>query len=244
MINDISWRTWVPIYLQMYAGMKLPGVTHNLNNYVHILDMQFSLINSKMNSSPETPLSEFGSRMQKINDNTNGLMDFMHINSQWSFYTQKELIQTSVPDFLNWLQRFWTNDLYCKHKTHIDLNISESLPNLELPAYALTFCLEQPLANAVEGCQQKDPEGDHHVTLQAVPENNGIRFNLHSPTEICVDSPWEAGTSTKKGHLGLGLFLLEELCRELNWEPTLNRGNGSTEYQLFIPNKRTGAKDV
>lgn len=241
MFEDISWQTWVPLYLQCSAGKKIPGVTHNLNNYIHILDMQVSLLGSKCHSKPDSPISDYRDRLDKITTNNRSLLDFLQINSNWTFYTQKERIQTGIPDFMDWLTRFWTNDLYCKHKIALDLELEDNLPNLDLPALTLTFCMDQALSNAIESCRLQDPDSEQRVTLKAAAEKNGVSFGLASPRpmDMGLDSAWQAGTSTKEDHLGLGLYLIREMCTDLGWETDIVSGTESTEFRLLIPEKKT-----
>ncbi|MFO7818509.1 MAG: GHKL domain-containing protein [Thermodesulfobacteriota bacterium] len=244
MPENFPWETWIPFYLQNYAGQKIPGITHNLNNYVHILDMQLSLLNSKTQSKPDSPISDYRSRIQKVNENTGNLMHFMQLNSNWSFYSQKERIQTSIPDFIDWLVTFWDNDLYCKHKITIDTELGDNLPNLDLPAYTLTFCMEQPLANAVEACRVKDAEQEQNIAIRAAAQKNGVLFHLTSPTILEVDDKdaWNSGTTSKKGHLGLGLYLVRAVCRDLGWEAKIWEDHEATNYELLIPEKKTTPK--
>lgn len=241
MFENISWQTWVPLYLQCYAGLKIPGITHNLNNYIHILDMQVSLLSSKCNSKPDTPISDYRDRLDKINENNHNLLDFLHINSNWSFYTQKERIQTGIPDFIDWLTRFWTNDLFCKHKISIEIELEDNLPNLDLPALTLTFCMDQALSNATEACCLINPDVEQNIALNAAAEKNGVRLSLVSPQPMAMDenTAWQAGTSSKEGHLGLGLYLIQDMCADLGWETRIITGAESTEFHLLIPEKKT-----
>ncbi|MFP4658100.1 MAG: sensor histidine kinase [Desulfonatronovibrionaceae bacterium] len=244
MFENISWQTWVPWYLCRDAGRKIPGITHNLNNFVHIIDMQTSLLQSKSISKPESPISEHEGRIQKMGETNQGLLEFIQVSSNWSFYSQKERIQTGIPEFMDWLLNFWKNDLFFKHKIKADISLGDNLPHLDIPAVTLTFAVQEALSNAVDACRLRDSENEQEIGIRAEPEQNGVRVRINSPVAMDLDtqSAWEPCTGTKRGHPGLGLYLIREMCNDLGWTPSIDSHPQGTEFSLLIPEKKTGFK--
>jgi len=67
-----------------------------------------------------------------------------------------------------------------------------------------------------------------------------INFALRSPTALDQGiDPWQAGSSTKPGHLGFGLPLLRIGCREMGWTCALTGDARATTLSFAVP--RAGA---
>ncbi|MBT8764049.1 HAMP domain-containing histidine kinase [Desulfohalobiaceae bacterium Ax17] len=230
---------FVQYYLDASCGGKLYGLMHNLNNVAHILDMQLALLNSVLTKNPLTTLKDQSKRLGYLNQGSKKLLQALDLNSQRAFYLQQDQVEASPNDFLHWLEAFWQNDLFFKHKVKCQFNLAQNIPVIECPAFALTFCIEHALANAVEAYKQKDPESEHDLVIMVLPYGNGVEFKIISRTKLSVQDPWQPWQTTKPGHLGLGLTLIKFLCSRLNWTASLTGENGDTVFSLKIPDRKS-----
>jgi hypothetical protein len=226
-------------YLAATCGSKLPGLSHNLNNFVHVLNMQLTLLDSIQARKPDTLLVDQSKKIKKLSQGTQKLAHAIDIMSQRSFYLQEDIVSTSPAEFLSWLHDFWQNDLFFKHNINCHLDCASDVPTLELPAFALTFCVEQPLINAVEAYKLKDPEAKHDLEIKVSAHKKGIELQIISDTNLTLQDPWQPCQTTKSGHLGLGLPLIKFLCSRLNWIATLMEESGKTCFSLSIPENKS-----
>ncbi len=228
-------------YLQANAGNLLPGFVHNMNNYLQVLDMQLELISRKGPSGLSGGAEDQG-RLERLLKSVEGLTVQLKCADKRHFYSGEEQTQINLPGYLAWLKDFWDNNLYFKHHVQLSLDLEPDIPSLEVPPLFLTFCLEEPLKNALESCQAQNSEGDQTISmpLRLFRHEQGVAFQLISPTRLPRDiTPWEMGSTTKPGHLGIGLFLVEHYARLLGWSVSLEQDDATVRYTLSVPHVRT-----
>ncbi|MFN2267905.1 MAG: hypothetical protein ABR533_06480 [Desulfonatronovibrio sp.] len=131
------------MYLMDGLGRKVNGLIHNLNNQIHVVDMQMSMLVAKAGNTGDQPLAAFEGKLAKSAKGMSRIVKALQNNGQCSFYAQKEPAQINIADFLAWLMQFWENDLFFKHKVSSEVNVKEGSLNLLVSPFHLTVCLEQ-----------------------------------------------------------------------------------------------------
>ncbi|MFO8032921.1 MAG: hypothetical protein R6U22_10285 [Desulfohalobiaceae bacterium] len=224
-------------YLLKNAGEMLPGLSHNLQNYVHAFRMQLELWEQRSQQGSDQLLAQSPKAMGRLQQTSQDLGSFCELLEQRSFYTALDKSPVHLERFCSWLRDFWKHNLFFKHQIQLEL-YTEGISGLSLllPPYALTMCLEEVLKNALQACALDNPQGEFQFRLQAEKQEQAVLINLISPTQPPQDlDPWEAGSSSKNGHLGLGLYLVQYLCRTQNWSCSLESNQQQTCFSLQIP---------
>ena len=230
-------------YLQATAGSFLSGVTHNLNNAVHIIDLQLELLQRKL--SAHVDRGQVESRLERMGQASHSMGDQLYHLRHRFFYTQVEATQIDFPQYLEWIDTFWNNNLFYKHNIQLEQEIAPEVPNLELPPFFLTLCMEEPLKNAVRACRTADLEKEHTLHLSVQPWRSGVRIILDSyePLPESLEL-WDEGVSTYIGRQGLGLPLVKHLSRAIDWEVALYPSEqGGARFELCIPEMQTPAPE-
>lgn len=219
-------------YLSQNAGQLLPGLGHNLQNHVHPLKIQLELLVQL--AAQAGPQAQKGiSRLQQTSQK---LQELCSQIEQRSWYTGQEPSPVDLEHFCCWLREFWKHNLFFKHQVSLEL-VTRDISGLSmlLPPYALTMCLEEGLKNALEACRQEDPEKERQLRLQVKRTEQGLLLELTSPAGLPQGlNPWEPGSSSKEGHLGLGLYLVQYLCRLQDWSCVLEGENSSSRFALLL----------
>ncbi|MFO7717854.1 MAG: hypothetical protein R6Y91_04735 [Desulfohalobium sp.] len=237
--SETEWVILGHQYLQATAGSFLSGVTHNLNNAVHIIDLQLELLQRKLSSHVERGQVE--SRLDRMGQASHSMGDQLYHLRHRFFYTQVEATQVDFIQYLEWMDTFWNNNLFYKHNIQLEQEIASEVPNLELSPFFLTLCLEEPLKNAVRACRTADLEKQHTLHLSVHPWRSGVRVILDSfePLPDSLDI-WGEGVSTYAGRQGLGLPLINHLSHIVGWEIDLApTEQGGTRFELCIPEIKT-----
>jgi hypothetical protein len=237
MTIEHSPQIMVQHYLTQNAGEMLPGLSHNLQNHVHALKMQLELWEQKSQQGTEQMLTQSQKAMGRLQQTSQDLNDFCQLLEQRSFYTAQESSIVDLERFCYWLKDFFRHNLFFKHQIQLEL-YAESINGLSLllPPYALTMCMEEGLKNAILACKKEKPEGESQLGLQAEHKHHTVYLQLFSPTSLPADlDPWEPGSSNNEGHLGLGLYLVQYMCRLQNWSCTLESNNHQSCFSLQIP---------
>jgi hypothetical protein len=239
-IESQQWIAFADLYLAANAGGVLPGMAHNLNNSSHVMDLQFELLHSKLQGTgPECP-SDLEKRFKRISSASNDLLHILENIGHRFFFIQKEQVQINLQTYLKWLIAFWRHDLFFKHRVEIELSIAPDCPNLDLPPFLLTLCLEEPLKNANEACHESNPDGTHAYTLTCVKHLAGVRFELTSPSKLnLADDPFQPGVGTKPDRLGLGLSLVNHFSGLAGWKAILSPQEQGVLFTLEIPTVRS-----
>ncbi|WP_456324121.1 hypothetical protein [Desulfonauticus submarinus] len=221
----------VSLYLQARGGKSFPGFIHNLNNYLHLLKMQHSLLEKRIQKETLEDIPVYFERFAQA---FSGVDRLVSLAGERDFYLSKEIERFSINSFIEWFKNFWVNDLFFKHqiKLNVCLNIDFSL---QLAPYILTFCLEEGLFNILEELQDKEKTFELSLNVNKVEQD--IIFELISPTVLKVKNPFDPFVSTKKKHLGLGLFLGAKILSTCRGGLALFAKHGLTIYQIFIPIK-------
>jgi hypothetical protein len=245
-INKHNWFALAKHYLQATAGELLSGTIHNINNHLHVLDMQVELLNNKMDSIQAGETQGLEKRLTRLSQASKGISDLIQETGKRQFYLQTESSQVDISEFLHWQYNFWGNNLFFKHHINLELDIaSESPSSLQMPPCLLTFCIEQALKNALEACTADNAE-TLELRIAVQPYHSGLSITLFSPTELPQNEesssldPWEPGSSSKPGHLGLGLPLINHCAQAAGWECELSCfAPKQTQFILSIPNLKT-----
>jgi hypothetical protein len=235
-----QWAALADLYLAANSGGSLPGLTHNLNNSSHVVDLQLELLQTKLSGSAAAFPPDLEKRINRISSASKDLLHLLENIGHRFFFTQKEQVQINLQFYLQWLIAHWRNDLFFKHRVEMELTIEPDCPNLDLPPFLLTLCLEEPLKNANEACQGSDPDGNFVYGLDCAKYEEGIRFELSSPSRLTLsEDPFEPGTSTKPDRLGLGLALVRHFSTLAGWNATLTQRDEGVRFVLEIPNVRS-----
>jgi hypothetical protein len=242
-IEPHQWVAFADLYLAANSGGFLPGMAHNLNNSCHVMDLQLELLNTKLNGTgPEFP-PDLEKRIKRISSASKDHLHILENIGNRFFFTQKEQVQINPLSYLQWLIAHWRHDLFFKHRIEIELSIAPDCPNLDLPPYFLTLCLEEPLKNANEACFESNPNGTFNYTITCAKFREGIRFELSTPSPLTLaEDPFQPGAGTKSDRLGLGLSLVSHFSGLAGWRAMLTPREQGVLYTLEIPTVRSLAK--
>ncbi|MGM0759653.1 MAG: hypothetical protein ACQEUB_08090 [Thermodesulfobacteriota bacterium] len=232
------WKEALRAALNRNAGETLSGLVHNLHNYAHSLAMQMEMFNNVFEQSPSTPLSSQKRSLQRM---TGLSLDFTQECSTLSLrasYTGCEPTCIELPEFLDWIQGFWRQNLFFKHHVQFHIHIGNEVPkHVHIAPGGLVYFLEEGMKNGLEALAgtPKNPQ-EVVCNLEVTREQGGLQLVLSTPTALdpSID-PWHVGSSTKNGHLGLGLPLLRICCREMGWKCRLTGDDQSTALSCALP---------
>ncbi len=227
-------------YMLAGVGEMFYGMLHNLNNHVQVLEMQHSMLESRLESGSQAFSQEYAEKMQRLSREISGLAENMQTNSEHVYYTRKEPAQVNLAQYVDWMLKFWRNNLHFKHRVKCTAQVKSLDINLELPPFCLTLCLEQGIRNAVEDFMLHYPEQDREMVLHTASfgEQGGL-LRIVSQSELREPDPWNEGSSNKPGHLGMGLPLVEYICSCMGWEAAIESKNNETCFELKIPEKKS-----
>lgn len=226
------------MYLMDGLGRKVNGLIHNLNNHIHVVDMQMSMLVAKAGSMGDQPLSTFEGKLSKSAKGMSRIVKVLQSNGQCSFYAQKEPAQINVSGFFAWLLQFWENDLFFKHRVVSELNVEDEGLNLLLSPFHLTVCLEQGIRNVLEAYQEIDEPGNNRLLINAAVFGENVNIEILSFTGIPDLNPFQEGSSSKPGHLGMGLPVAAFVARDMGWKVDLYCDGEKTVYSVLIPRNR------
>ena len=231
-----EWTILARTYLAANSGRQITGMTHNANNFCHVLEMQLELFQGKIKRQPDLQASELVPKFTRLSQAVGKLAEILKDNELHTFYTEEDPMMIEVAPFLTWLIRFWNNNLFFKHKITSKITCAANLPPLKLPPFLLTLCLDEALKNIIEACEIKAPRAQHECIIDVRPHVHGVAFSLTSPTTCSADlDPWTEGTTSKPDHLGLGLPMVKALAEHKGWRVDLTRTTESTTFHLEIP---------
>jgi hypothetical protein len=235
-----DWMNLARTYLSANAGRQIPGMTHNANNFCHVLEMQLELFQGKINRQPDMLAAELLPKCTRLSQAVGKLAEILKDNEQLSFFTDEGVAMIDLSQFMDWVDRFWTNNLFYKHKLVKTLTCEESVPTLQLPPFILTLAIDEALKNAIEACKIKNPGGPHNVHMGIAPHKKGAVLTLTSPTTFPNDlDPWQEYATTQPDHLGLGLPMVRFLADQAGWQVDLATDGEKTTFRLEIPEQRT-----
>jgi phosphoglycerate-specific signal transduction histidine kinase len=235
-----DWMNLARVYLFANAGRHIPGMTHNANNFCHVLEMQLELFQSKIDRQPDMQGVELLPKCTRLSQAVGKLTEILRDNEQFSFFTDETPAMIDLRQFMAWVDRFWTNNLFYKHKLVKTIACDETVPTLRLPPFILTLAIDESLKNAVEACQRKDPNGQHDLRIQITPHGQGAAFTLVSPTTFPNDlDPWQEYATTQADHLGLGLSMVRFFADQAGWRVDLATDGEKTTFRLEIPKQKT-----
>ncbi|WP_028575637.1 hypothetical protein [Desulfonatronovibrio hydrogenovorans] len=234
-LTNEQYMALAEMYLMAGQGGKINGLIHNLNNFIHVVDMQLSMLVAKSGSSPKEPLGKFQDKLSRSAGGTAKMVAALHKNGQCAFYSQKSPVQINVAEYIGWLIEFWENDLYFKHKITCEQDTGADDINILVPAFHLTLCLEQGIRNAVEAYQEMDGSRESRIVIRAALQGEGIDLSVSSRTRMPDLDPWLEGSSSKPEHLGMGLPVSAYAAGLLGWKLDLQTGNEEVTFKVSIP---------
>ncbi len=233
-----EWTILARTYLAANSGRQILGMTHNANNFCHVLEMQLELFRNKIKRQPTLEAGELVPKFSRLTQAVEKLAAILKDNELHTFYTEEETMLIDVVPFIEWFTRFWNNNLFFKHKITTTITCADNLPPLKLPPFVLTLCLDEALKNVVEACSLKNPKEQHGCSLDVQPQGRGVVFSLTSPTPCpTAFDPWAEGTTSQPDHLGLGLPMARALAENEGWHLALTGDAETTTFQLKIPEK-------
>jgi hypothetical protein len=233
-----AWAELVLAALNRNAGQLLPGLGHNLHNYAHAFSMQMEMWSAAMGKTPDLPFSSQQRSLQRMVDMSTSFSRECRILSKRTEYTTLEPVSIHLPSVLDWLPEFWRHNLLFKHHVRFEVTLSGRIPeDITLRPAGLLYALEEGIKNAVESLGSwPQLQGEFSLALDVAEDNGWIAFALSSPTQLDPSiAPWQAGASTKPGHMGLGLPLLRICCHNLGWQCRLSGDDQTTTLLVAIP---------
>ncbi|WP_045210658.1 HAMP domain-containing histidine kinase [Desulfonatronovibrio magnus] len=234
-LTDEKYMALADFYYMAGLGQMVNGLIHNLNNYVHIMDMQLSMLNAKAESSAAQPLGDFRERLAKSSNSAGKMVQYLQKSSRCSFFGQKDKAQLNIKDFLEWIIEFWENDLFFKHKILCQIKLEKSDINLLISPFYLTLCVDQGIRNAVEACQEQESQDKQTIIIDAAVDGHNLNIETTSFTVVADLDPWLAGSTSKEDHLGMGLPVCAFLAGRQNWKVDMHSSGNETKFKLVIP---------
>ena len=144
-------------------------------------------------------------------------------------YTVNSVIETEV--------EFMSADLTFKHKVGKKIILAEALPSLTRFQLELHQIMHILLTNALEAMQGMEgaelviesiTEGEEGIAVRV--QDNGPGLSPEAAAHL-----YEPFYSTRKGHLGLGLYLAKTLISRCGGEISCESSPGCTSFRLFVP---------
>jgi len=234
-LTDDKYMALAEMYFWAGTGKKVKGLIHNLNNHVHVADMYLSMLASRSASSGDQPLAGFKDKLSRAAGATARIVGSLQENGQLTFFSQKNQALINIRDYLEWLLEFWKNDLFFKHEISCELIFENHDINLRVIPYYLTLCLEQGIGNAVEAYQETGLTNKHKLLIYVVSEKKRLDLTVKSFTQVPDLNPWLEGSSSKPGHLGMGLPLSAYLAESMGWHIDLQGGRSETNLLISVP---------
>lgn len=232
------WQEAVHAALARNAGELIAGLVHNLHNYAHTFSMQMDMWNNALQRNPNAPMSSQQRSLQRMTALSSDFSQECSVLGQRTFYAGLEPASIELSSALHWLETFWRHNLFFKHHVQLDINMgAHALTSLTIRPGMLIYGLEEGIKNGVESLTgKKESQKVFHFDLEVTASSSSLRLTLRSPTALdqSID-PWQAGTSTKEGHFGLGLPLLQVGCRKIGWDCQLCGDDQSTSLHLALP---------
>ncbi|MFP4258742.1 MAG: hypothetical protein ACLFRE_07035 [Desulfovermiculus sp.] len=235
---SLQWQAAVHAALARNAGELMAGLVHNLHNYAHTFSLQMDMWNNALQRNPNASISSQQRSLQRMTALSSDFNQECSVLGQRTFYTCLQPTSFQLSSALHWLESFWQHDLFFKHRVQLNINMgAHALNSLTIRPGLLIYGLEEGIKNGVESLNgEEEGQKVFQFDLDVIANSSSIRFTLRSPTVLdqSID-PWQAGTSTKTDHLGLGLPLLQIVCRKMGWNCQLRGDDQGTNLVLAVP---------
>jgi hypothetical protein len=232
------WQAAVHAALARNAGELMAGLVHNLHNYAHTFSMQMEMWNSAQQRNPSASIFSQQRSLQRMTALSSDFARECSVLGDRSLYTGLEPSSIQLSSALNWLEGFWKHNLFFKHYVQLDIKMEGDTPaHLTIRPGMLIYGLEEGIKNGVESLTGTvEGQKVFNFDLEVTAKNACLNFTLRTPTVLdhSID-PWQAGASTKTDHLGLGLPLLQIVCRKMGWNCQLRGDDQSTSLHLALP---------
>ncbi|MFW5731281.1 MAG: hypothetical protein ACOCV7_06485 [Desulfonatronovibrionaceae bacterium] len=234
-LSDEKYEALAELYLQAGLGAKIHGLIHNLNNHVHVVDMQLAMLLNKADASGNEPLSFFKDKLQRSAGGAGKIVSALQQNGRCSFFAQKEKVQINVRDYAQWLVEFWNNDLFFKHRVDCRLSCRQESLNLLVSPFHLHLCLDQAIKNAVESFMDHEKVQKHELGVNIHAHARAVKIQVSSQGVLPELDPWQEGISTKAKHLGMGLPLAAHAAGTWGWQISLDQQDDRVVFSMIIP---------
>ncbi len=240
--NEIARRqVTLSSILEKSSGLdadELRQLIHEISNPLSIINNYLYVLGKKLHED-ETALDELRTISEEIERIGRILL---HAKEPASATDSKE--QADINKLIGELDRILTSSLYAAGRIQSTLLLDENLPPLRCNADKLKQILINLLKNAAEAMEEDG-------TIQIATRDN-IYQEQHSFVEITIkdNGPgisaavlqglFSPVTSTKKGHSGLGLVVVNNLVKELGGSIScFSSAATGTEFKILLP--RTAA---
>lgn len=234
-LSDEHYKALADLYVQAGLGAKIHGLIHNLNNHVHVVDMQLAMLMNKADAQDSQPLGAFKDKLERSAGGAGKIVSALQNNGRCSFFAQKEKVQINVLDYTQWLVEFWNNDLFFKHQVNCRLSCGQETKNILVSPFHLSLCLDQAIKNAVESFMDREEAGKHDLVLDIGTHDQAVKLEVSSQGVMPELDPWQEGISTKAGHLGMGLPLAAHAAAAQGWQISLDQQDDRVVFSMIIP---------
>ncbi len=212
---------------------ELRQLVHEISNPLSIINNYLYVLGKKLHQE-ETAQEELGTISEEIERIGRILL---HAKGQPSAAGSQE--KTDINELIRELDRILTNSLYADGRIQSTLVLDDSLQPLHSNADKLKQILINLLKNAAEAIHD---QGTIHI---------GTRDNIYQEQQCFVEvtikdnGPGIAPTvlqklfspvdSTKEGHSGLGLVVVNNLVKELGGSISCFSSSTGTEFKILLP---------
>ena len=214
--------------MSLISPSELSISSHNIKNHIAYLKTSFQLLKKK---SPEISDNIYFKRMEKV---LSELICHMDRTTLYR-YSMKDLdrypvcikdILYELPDIID-------------ENTDNDCSFNFSLadlPDISINPEHFKMMMTEIVLNA---CEASDYSGE--ITVQSDINDNIIRINITNnctteiPENISLEHISQPFFTTKKGHCGVGLAIVHQICMKYNISASIYNADNQIIFSIIIP---------
>ncbi len=214
--------------MSLISPSELSIDSHDIKNHIAYLKTSFQLLKKK---SPEISGNIYFERMEKV------LSELIYHMDRTTLYRYSMRDADKSPSCIN-------NILYeipdiidekIDNNCSFDFCLTD-LPDISINPDQFKMMLTEIILNA---CEASDCSGE--ITIQSDINNNTIHINVinnclaDTPENISLEHISQPFFTTKKGHCGIGLSIVHQICLKYNMSASISFDNNQTVFSIIIP---------
>lgn len=214
--------------MSLISPSELSADSHDIKNHIAYLKTTFQLLKKK---SPEISGNIYFERMEKVLSELIYHMDRTTLYRYSMKDADKSLVCINnilyeIPDIID-----EKTDNDCGFDFHL-----ADLPDISVNPDQFKMMMTEIILNA---CEASDCSGE--ITIQSDINNDTILINVvnHCPADvpenISLEHISQPFFTTKKGHCGIGLSIVHQICLKYNMSASMSFGNNHIIFSIIIP---------
>ncbi len=263
--NENNLRKWETAFCEQFhsasVGEMFRGILHNLNGVNQAFSLQAALFKSMFSQAGEL-LDEIGNSdgtekellIKKLDDllsQRSMMVDQMESKLQQSCRIVKRSLplanlyelntekSISVNRIIDYEVEILLANSFFKHEVQKNIILSEDLPHLKCHFVELHTVLYVIILNAIDALKSSETPvltvktENLDKQIQITIENSGGNITHNHNEEI-----YQPFYSTKKGHLGVGLYLADKCIKTIGGTISYATSDGITSFVVSIPTEQ------